>query len=103
MLQVFYRDVTYVLQCFFKCFLGAFASVFIHILQMLYLDVLKVDRALHIRTRVGSGRGHERSPAQSGIARGDVRGHADGDVLARVSAASGRRSTVWASVRTYGY
>jgi hypothetical protein len=27
MLQVFYLDVAYVLQCFFKCFLGVFASV----------------------------------------------------------------------------
>jgi hypothetical protein len=70
---------------------------------MLHLYVLKVDRVLHMGTRVGSGRGHERSLAQSGVTTGDVRGHADGDVLARASAVSGRRSTVWASVRTFGY
>jgi hypothetical protein len=56
--QVFH---TYVCKCFiwmlyifamvFKCFSGIFASVssiFFLILQLLYLDVSKVDRVLHI-------------------------------------------------------
>ena len=50
MLQVFYLDVAYVLQCFS----GGFASVsdtclkcFICMLQVLHLDVSNVDRLLH--------------------------------------------------------
>ena len=58
MLQLFYLDVTYVLQwfssvlCVFcKCFRHMFQMfhfVFIRILQVLYLDVSKVDRVLHL-------------------------------------------------------
>ena len=76
MLQVFYLDVAYVLQCFFKCFTGALqvfqknvssvSYVLRLMLQILYLDVLKVDRVLHIGTHVGSGRDTSGPRAQSG-------------------------------------
>jgi hypothetical protein len=55
-LRVFYLDVTYVLQWFFRCFSDVFASihilsvssVFRRMLQMFYLDVPKVDRVLYM-------------------------------------------------------
>ena len=58
MLQVFYLYVAYVLQCFlsvFHVFLQVFqmhvsiiSSVFFYMLQVLHLDILKVDRVLHL-------------------------------------------------------
>jgi hypothetical protein len=57
---------------------------------MLYLDVLKIDRVLHMGIRMGNERGHERSPravrhrGQCPDDAEDVRkgvGHAEGDVL----------------------
>jgi hypothetical protein len=59
MLQVFYLDVTCVcndFQTFFKCFFQLFqkhvssvSSIFRRMLQLLHLDVSKVDRVLHMR------------------------------------------------------
>jgi hypothetical protein len=55
MLQVFYLDVTYVcndFQAFFRCFCKCFrrvSSAFFCMLQLLYLDISKVDRVLHMR------------------------------------------------------
>jgi hypothetical protein len=62
MLHVFYLDVAYILQwlfpsvfrCFYKCFrrmLQVF-QLFRTILQNFYLDVLKVDRVLHLTPRL---------------------------------------------------
>jgi hypothetical protein len=65
-------------------------------LQMLHLDVSKVDQVLHMGTCVGSGKGHERPPRAvwrhgrrpGGV--GDVLGHTGRDVLVQASAAHGR-------------
>ena len=59
MLQVFYLYVVYVLQWFSSVF-ASVLSVFFCILQVLHLNVLKIDLAHGIR--VESWRGHERSP-----------------------------------------
>jgi hypothetical protein len=69
---VFYLDVAYVLQCFLSVFqvllqvfqkhISSVLSVFRRMLQMLHIDVLKVDQVLYMETRVGSGRGYEQSP-----------------------------------------
>jgi hypothetical protein len=56
----------------FQKHVSSVLSVFGRMLQMLYLDVSKLDRMLHMGTRVESGRGHERSRAQSG-GTGDIR------------------------------
>jgi hypothetical protein len=53
MMQVFYLDVAYAyngFKCFCKCFrrmFQIFLFVFRHILQLLHLDVSKLDRVLH--------------------------------------------------------
>ena len=57
-LQVFYLDVAYIcngFQIFFKCFRKCFRrfvssalSVFFSMLQLLYLDISKVDRVLRM-------------------------------------------------------
>ena len=59
MLQVFYLDIVYVFTMFFKCF-HVFLQVFqMHVLsilsgfkRMLHVNVLKVDRVLHLPPRL---------------------------------------------------
>jgi hypothetical protein len=71
MLLVFYQDVAYVcnvFQVFFQVFqthISSVSSIFFFMLQMLYLDVSKVDWALHmICTWKGTG--------ASGLSKGDA-------------------------------
>jgi hypothetical protein len=62
MLQVFYLNVVYVLQWFssvscvflqvFQTYISSVLSVLRHILQVLYLDISKVDRVLHLPPRL---------------------------------------------------
>jgi len=58
MLQVFYPDIDYVLQWFSSVFLQVFqkhvssvSSTFRHMLQVLHLDVLKINQVLHLPRR----------------------------------------------------
>jgi hypothetical protein len=62
---MFHLDVAYVCNGF-KCFSGIFASVssvFFCMLQLLYLDILKVDQVLHM----GCGRWRGRCPGRREI------------------------------------
>jgi hypothetical protein len=87
MLHIFYTYVLSVLSgccitfaMIFKYFLGVFASrdmfqvfhpSFLYV-EVLHLNVSKVDRSITHGMRVTSGRGRERSPARVGV--GDVQG-----------------------------
>jgi hypothetical protein len=94
-LQVFYLDVAYV-SMVFKCFSGVFASVsdtcvsfvFFRMLQLLHLDILKVDRVLHIGCvwEVGWRRG--RRPGR--------RGPNAGMLACELDALGARSLPVWA-------
>jgi hypothetical protein len=54
MLQVFYLDVAYVLHGFhvflqvFQMLVSSISSDFKHILQVLHLDISKIDQMLHL-------------------------------------------------------
>jgi hypothetical protein len=73
LLQVFQKQVSY---------------VFRRMLQIVHRDVSKLNQVLQMGTRMGSRRGHVRSPraiwrrGRRPGGTGDVGGHAGGDVLA---------------------
>jgi hypothetical protein len=86
--NVFSSVFQVVLQVFQK-HVSSVSFVFGRMLQMLHLDVSKVDLVLHMGMRMGSGRGHERSShtvRRCGRRPGGVEdvgkgGHPGGDVL----------------------
>jgi hypothetical protein len=77
-----FSSVFWVLLQVFQKHISSVSSVFRRILQILHLDVSKVDQVLHMGTHVGSGMGRERSPravwrhGQRSGGRGGIRGHA---------------------------
>jgi hypothetical protein len=104
MLQLFYLDIAYVCNSFtcFQVFLQVFqmhvlsiSSVFIRMLQMLHLDILKVDQVLHLSPRLllprlGVSCSPSLHPSQTaeGVRRRLVEGAAPGDGDTDASACS---------------